>query len=90
MGTFLGALSIIWGILIVIAFYRKLNNYDFRAYREKSRQFTDKEMPLIPLLAIADWLFRKTPVVIIKGAVLAVGFIFIVGGFVGIITTKWI
>lgn len=83
MNVILSFLSIAWGLLIMIFFFIKLKDRDFQAY--KAKQDVDEGFTY---LVVANWILRKTPILAIKGVVVAVGLIFIVGGLVSLITNR--
>ncbi|HET7579517.1 MAG TPA: hypothetical protein VFK33_09560 [Bacillales bacterium] len=78
MNITFGVLSILWGFLILVIFFFKLKDRDFQSFRERNEQVDEG----FPLLTFMHWVLRQVPVGLIKGVVLAVGLVFIVGGFV--------
>lgn len=80
MNIVFSVLSIMWGLFILIIFFSKLKDQDFKAY--KAKQDVDEGLPY---LVAANWILRKTPTIFIKGIVIAMGLVFIVGGLAGLV-----
>ncbi|MFC7392734.1 hypothetical protein [Scopulibacillus cellulosilyticus] len=84
MNAVINTLSIVWGLIILIIFFLKLKNKDFKEYKEKSEGVDEG----FPLLVISNWVLRKTPIVFIKGVVLTFGLIFLLIGLAGFLADK--